>query len=126
MKIKKILLILLGSVGLVMGAVGAVLPFLPAFPFLLLAAVCFAKSSERLDQWFRGTKLYKNNLESYLNGQGMTKKTKRKVITLVTVLFSIAFYMMRRVPFGLIVLGIIWLFHLFYFILVVKNRPESE
>ena len=59
-----------------LGAVGAVLPLLPAFPFLLLAAFCFARSSERLDGWFKGTKLYKENQESFVQGNGMTKKTK--------------------------------------------------
>ena len=42
MKIKKLLYVILGCIGLALGAVGAVLPLLPAFPFLLLAAFCFA------------------------------------------------------------------------------------
>ena len=58
-KVKKILFIVLGCIGLALGAVGAVLPLMPAFPFLLLAAVCFAKSSEKLHNWFVNTKLYK-------------------------------------------------------------------
>ena len=62
-KVKKILFIVLGCIGLALGAVGAVLPLMPAFPFLLLAAVCFAKSSEKLHNWFINTKLYKKNLE---------------------------------------------------------------
>ena len=69
MKVKKVLLVALGCVGLVLGAVGAVVPLLPAFPFLMLAAFCFAKSSERLHAWFTATKLYKKNLESYVAGQ---------------------------------------------------------
>ncbi|MGN1109584.1 MAG: DUF454 family protein, partial [Oscillospiraceae bacterium] len=76
MKIKKLVYIIIGCVGLGLGALGAALPLLPAFPFLLLAAVCFGKSSERLHKWFVGTKLYKNNLESYVKGRGMTWKTK--------------------------------------------------
>lgn len=43
-KIKKILWLILGFIGVGLGAVGAVLPMLPAFPFLLLASVSFAKS----------------------------------------------------------------------------------
>ena len=43
MKVKKVLLVALGCVGLVLGAVGAVVPLLPAFPFLMLAAFCFAQ-----------------------------------------------------------------------------------
>lgn len=122
MGLKKILLIGTGCVGVGLGAIGAVVPFVPSFPFLMLATVCFAKSSDRLDAWFRNTKLYKNNLESYVNGQGMTKQTKMKVIGLVTLLFAIAFYLMRRVPVGLTILGVIWLFHIIYFLFVVKNK----
>ena len=44
MKLKRILYIILGCAGVGLGAVGAVLPLLPAFPFLLLAAFCFAKA----------------------------------------------------------------------------------
>ena len=61
MKIRKVFYIVVGCIGVGLGAVGAVLPLLPAFPFLLLATFCFAKSSEKLHQWFTGTKLYKNN-----------------------------------------------------------------
>ena len=72
MRIKRILWMMLGCFGVVLGAVGAVLPMLPAFPFLLLAAFSFAKSSDRLYRWFTNTKLYRNNLESYVEGKGMT------------------------------------------------------
>jgi uncharacterized membrane protein YbaN (DUF454 family) len=34
-----------------LGAIGAVLPLLPTVPFLLLAAFCFARSSEKVDRW---------------------------------------------------------------------------
>ena len=74
MKAKKILFIVLGCIGLGLGAVGAVVPLLPAFPFLLLAAYSFARSSERLHSWFINTKLYKNNLESYVKGQRHDEK----------------------------------------------------
>ena len=121
MKIKKIVLIVLGCIGVALGAVGAVVPLLPAFPFLMLAAVCFAKSSQKLDAWFKGTKLYKNNLETYVKGQGMTKKTKIKIMITVTVLMSIGFIMMNEVPVGRIVLACVWLFHILYFTFGVKN-----
>ena len=73
---KKMLYIILGCIGVGLGAVGAVVPMLPAFPFLMLAAFCFARSSEKLDRWFKNTKLYKDNLADYVAGRGMTKKTK--------------------------------------------------
>lgn len=126
MKIKKLLYVILGCIGLALGAVGAVLPLLPAFPFLLLAAFCFAKSSEKLHRWFTGTKLYKNNLESYVKGQGMTWKTKIRIMITVTVLMSIGFIMMHAVPVGRIVLACVWVFHTLYFVFRVKTIKQTN
>lgn len=121
---KKILYVILGCIGVALGAVGAVLPLIPTFPFLLLAAFCFARSSERLHNWFTGTKLYKDNLESYVAGKGMTWKTKIRIMVTVTILMAIGFIMMHRVPVGRIVLACVWVFHIIYFTMGVKTIPE--
>lgn len=126
MSIKKLLYIILGCIGLGLGAVGAVVPLLPAFPFLLLAALCFARSSQRLHKWFIGTKLYKNNLETYVKGEGMTKKTKIRIMITVTILMSIGFAMMGAVPVGRIVLAGVWLFHILYFVFGVKTIKKPQ
>lgn len=126
MNIKKAIFVVLGCISLGVGAVGAVLPLLPAFPFLLFAAFCFAKSSERLHQWFIHTKLYKNNLETYVKGEGMTWKTKIRIMIMVTILMSIGFVMMGRVPVGQIVLAGVWVFHILYFVFGVKSIPAGS
>lgn len=128
MKIKKMMWIALGFVGLGLGAVGAVLPMLPAFPFLLLAAFSFGKGSERLHSWFIGTKLYKNNLETYVKGQGMTRETKLRIMITVTLLMAFGFFMMFRkgiyVP--CVILAFVWLFHILYFTFRVKTYVINE
>ena len=125
---KKIFFIVLGCIGVALGAVGAVLPMLPAFPFLLLAAYSFAKSSEKLHTWFINTKLYKNNLESYVKGKGMTTKTKVRIMITVTLLMSFGFFMMFRqnlyIPCA--ILSGVWLFHILYFIFGVKKYEPAE
>ena len=126
MNIKKIIYIALGCLGVGLGALGAVLPLLPSFPFLLLAAFSFGKSSDRLHTWFIGTRLYKENLESYAQGKGMTRKTKVRIMVTVTLLMSIGFLMMHQVVVGRIVLGCVWVFHVLYFTFAVKTLPESS
>lgn len=123
---RKIFYITLGCIGLGLGALGAVLPLLPAFPFLLLAAFCFGKSSQRLHNWFIGTKLYKKNLESYVAGKGMTKATKIRIMVTVTILMTIGFIMMHAVPVGRIILTCVWVFHLLYFIFGVKTLVVTD
>lgn len=125
MSVKKIVYVVLGCIGVALGAIGAVLPMIPTIPFLLLAAYCFGRSSEKLHNWFIHTKLYKNNLETYVAGKGMTKKTKIRIIATVTLLMSIGFVMMSRVPVGRIVLCVVWLCHIFYFVFAVKTLQEA-
>ena len=126
MNVKKIIYLSLGFIGLVLGAIGAVLPLMPAFPFLLLAAFGFGRSSEKLDAWFKSTKLYKNNLESYVKGQGMTLKTKLKIMIIVTILMCIGFIMMHKITLGQFVLALVWLFHIIYFSFGVKTIKTNE
>ena len=123
---KKGIYLLLGCIGLILGAVGAVLPLIPSFPFLLLAAFCFARSSQKLHRWFTGTKLYRKNLESYVQGKGMTRKTKVTIMASVTLLMSIGFVMMHAVTVGRIVLACVWLFHMIHFTFGVKTIPATS
>ncbi len=123
MNIKKIVYIVVGCIGVGLGAIGAVVPMLPAFPFLMLAAFCFGRSSEKLNNWFINTRLYKNNLESYVQGRGMTWRTKIRIMITVTFLMSIGFTMMalKSVKVGCIVLLCVWVFHIVYFCVGVKT-----
>lgn len=125
---KKILYIILGCVSVSMGAVGALVPVLPTFPFMMLAAFCFARSSERLDRWFKNTKLYKDNLADFAAGKGMTRRAKVRIMITVTLFMSIGFVMMglNGIVTGCVVLGLVWVFHVIYFIFGIKTIPASE
>lgn len=123
---KKVLYIAVGCLGLALGAVGAVLPLLPAFPFLLLAAVCFGRSSQRLSDWFVGTRLYKNNLESFRRGEGMTWRTKIRIMAVVTLTMSVGFIMMHEVVLGRIVLACVWVMHILIFCFKIKTLKYTE
>lgn len=122
----KILWSVLGFVSLGIGAVGAVLPFLPTFPFLLLTVFCFAKSSKRLHTWFIGTKLYKDNLESYVQNRSMTVEAKARIMVTVTLIMSVGFAMMGKVLVARVVLAVVWLLHVVYFVFAVKTRKTRS
>ena len=124
-KAVKLFYTILGSAALCLGAVGTVLPILPTTPLLLLAAFCFARSSEKLDRWFKGTKLYQDNLETFANGQGMTGKAKLRIMTTVTVIMAIAFVAMKNTSVGRICLCVVWLCHVVAFLFFIKTCPEQ-
>ena len=46
--------LLLGFAALATGLIGIVVPLLPTTPFLIVAAWCFARSSQRLHDWLYG------------------------------------------------------------------------
>lgn len=125
---KRIFYIVLGCIGLVFGAIGAVVPMLPAFPFLVLATFSFGRGSEKLDTWFKGTKLYKDNLETYLKGQGMTRETKLRIMFTVTLVMLFGAFMMFRKGLYIpcIILAGVWVFHILYFSFGVKKYIPSE
>ena len=125
---KKGLYIILGCIGVGLGAIGAIVPMIPAFPFLMLAAFCFARGSERLDRWFKGTKLYKDNLKDFVAGHGMTWKTKVRIMVTVTLLMSVGLIIMgtQGIMVGCIVLCFVWVFHIAYFCFGVKNIPTNR
>ena len=125
---KKILYVILGCIGVGLGAVGTVVPMLPTFPFLMLATFCFARSSEKLDRWFKNTRLYRDNLADFAAGRGMTKKAKVRIMVTVTLLMSVGFVMMglKGIVTGCIVLGCVWVFHILYFVFGIKTLPETK
>lgn len=128
MKIKKIIFILLGCICLGLGTVGIFLPILPTTPFYLATLFCFANSSEKLHDWFIGTKLYKKHLESFVEKRGMLLQTKISIITTVTLLMGFGFFMMARKGIWIpcIILAVVWLCHVLYFIFRVKTAKAGE
>ena len=126
MSIKRITFVVLGCVSLALAVIGVVLPILPTVPFLALAAFCFAKSSDRLNNWLINTKFYQNNLADFKAGKGMTVKTKVRILATVTLVMVIGLIamLMKGVIVGSIVLVIVWLGHIYYFGFKVKTIEE--
>lgn len=90
---KKILLFIIGSISLGLGAIGIVLPVLPTTPFLLLSLACFIRSSNKLYNFILSNKYLAPYVEDYISGNGIPIKVKKKAISLIwiTIGFSAIF-----------------------------------
>ena len=123
MGIKKILFIVAGCICLALGTVGVFLPILPTTPFYLVTLYCFARSSQRLEDWFKGTKLYKKHLESFVEKKGMRMSTKLSILITVTLLMGFGIFFMARkgVWIPCVILGVVWVCHFIYFVFFVKT-----
>jgi len=69
------------------------LPLLPATPFLLLAAACYIRSSERFYNWLINNKWLGSYIKNYLEGKGISLKAKVLSISLlwITIGYSVIF-----------------------------------
>lgn len=124
--IRKITYLVLGTLSLVIGIIAFVMPLLPSFPFLLITFILYSKSSDRVYQWFIGTQLYKQNLQSYLNGQGLTKGSKIRIMITITIFMLIGAYFSRNIKWILVLLFIIWVFHLLLFTFKIKTKVKKR
>lgn len=121
----KLLYFIVGCISMGLGMIGVVLPVLPTTPFLLLAALCFAKSSRRFHTWFTHTSLYKNHLDSFVKHRTMTLKTKVRLLAFASTMIFIAMYFMDHLYLRIFLVFLI-IFKYYYFIVRIKTIPEHK
>ena len=91
--VKRRLLIGAGTLSTGLGIIGILVPILPTTPFLLLAAACYMRSSERFYQWLINNRIFGAYVRNYIEGRGMPVRIKVFTILLLwlTIGLTIAF-----------------------------------
>jgi uncharacterized membrane protein YbaN (DUF454 family) len=91
--VKRRLLIGAGTLCTGLGIIGIFVPILPTTPFLLLAAACYMRSSERFYQWLINNRIFGAYVRNYIEGRGMPVRIKIFTILLLwlTIGLTIAF-----------------------------------
>ena len=109
--IKRPVYISLGFLFVALGAAGIVLPVLPTTPFILLAAWCFARSSERWHRWLRESKWFGDLLRNWEENRCIRPGVKAYTLVLIvlvggtTVAFALEGLWPRLVTAGLLLIG---------------------
>ncbi|NNE06609.1 MAG: YbaN family protein [Xanthomonadales bacterium] len=103
----------LGFILLGIAGAGLVLPILPTTPFVLLAAACFARSSERWHQWLLDSPTFGPMIRNWEKNRCISRRTKLIAVVSMLVVggFSV-FYALEPGPArlaggGFITLGLI-------------------
>ena len=84
------LLIISGTIFVGLGVIGIFLPVLPTTPFLLAAAWCYARSSERYYNWLISNKRFGKYIKDYREGKGIPVRAKITAITLLWLTISLS------------------------------------
>lgn len=74
---------IIGILSIVLGAIGAFTPVLPTTPFILLAAWCFLKSSEKAHAWLYRQPLFGKALQDWGKNRSIPRPTKAVAITMI-------------------------------------------
>ena len=120
----KILWISLGSFFVALAALGVALPGIPTTPFLILAAACYIRSSQKLYDWLISNKTFGPYLKDYREGKGIPKKAKILAISMIilfvgsSVIFGIEDQILK------IVVGVLGLTGLLYVIFKVPVAKD--
>jgi uncharacterized protein len=69
----RMVLMSVGTLSLGLGFLGIALPLVPATPFLLLAAYCFARSSPRLHNWLVEHRLLGGPIRRFREGRPLPR-----------------------------------------------------
>lgn len=120
----KLMWVSLGSVFVGLGAIGVIVPGLPTTPFLILAAACYIRSSQRLYDWLISNKRFGPYLKDYREGKGIPRKAKRLAVVMIVVFvsFSVVFGiedLTLKIVVGL--LGLIGLLYVLFKVPVAKD-----
>jgi hypothetical protein len=121
----KYIFLVIGFISLGLGLIGIPFPILPTTPFLLLSAVCFAKSSDKINTWFKNTKIYQHYVGGYMEKKGMENKQKAKILATVTILFAIGMYFTKSFH-ARIFMGVVLLAHYYFFLVRVKTLKSND
>jgi len=114
-----------GFVLLGIGVLGMFLPLLPTTVFFLLAAWCFARSSERFHYWLHNNRFFGKYLANYRSKGGMTRGSKIFSIVFLLAGISVSVLFLTenlyiRILLAAIAVGVTW--HL----LTIKTIEEKK
>jgi uncharacterized membrane protein YbaN (DUF454 family) len=121
---KRIALILIGLVSLALGAIGVFLPLLPTTPFVLVSAIAFAKSSDRLHQWLVDHDLFGPLIANWREHGAISRRTK--VISVLSMIAILVISTLLAVPTHVIVIQAVVLSCSAVFILTRPLPPQRS
>ncbi len=113
----------LGWTSLGLGTVGVALPLLPTTPFLILAAYCFSRSSERLHAWLLNHRILGPPIENWRAHRAISAKAKLSALAAMALVVALS--AVADVPAWVLAAQIIVLAGVAVFLLTRPTPPQA-
>jgi len=95
-KLKRRLLFTAGTIFTGTGILGIFVPILPTTPFLLLAAACYVRSSQRFYNWLMNNRLFGTYISNYIQGKGMPLRVKVFTVSLLWITIGLSTWLVTQ------------------------------
>jgi len=120
------MLICIGWIAIAGGVVGIFLPLVPTVPFLLLAVICFSKSSVRFHSWLIEHNHLGPLVRDYLAGGGMPLRAKQMAIGMVWISFPASAFLIVHAMWIKVLLLVIAAGVTLYLLYLPTSRPADK
>ena len=109
-----------------LGVIGIFLPLLPTTVFILLAAACFARSSERFHSWMIEHPHFGEILRNYQSGQGIELKVRNRALLVMWFFMTISMLILYQVWSTILLLTIGTLVSIYLLRLPIYQPVDAE
>ena len=122
-RLKRQLLIAIGTICVALGVIGIFIPILPTTPFLLLAAACYIRSSPRFYHWLMNNRWFGTYIRNYIEGRGIPLKLKLFTIALLWAAIGISIWLVANLIVTIVLLVIAAAVTLH--IILIRAKPKT-
>jgi len=125
MRIKNLILIVLGFALIGLGAVGVVIPVMPTTPFIVFAAFCFSASSPGFYEWLLKNRIFGPYIENYRTKQGISIWHKTASIAFVWTGITVSMFLINAL-WAYILLGIVGIGVTIHLLLIKTKKSKQR
>ena len=126
MDVRKAILIFIGTVCVGLGVLGMFLPLLPTTVFLLMAAYCYSRSSERFHTWLLNNRLFGSYIRNYKSGRGISMRQKITTISILWVSIGVSIWLLGGGFWSTLLLLAVAIGVTLHLVLIKTYRAESN
>jgi uncharacterized protein len=124
MDLRKAVLVFAGTVFVSLGVLGMFLPLLPTTVFLLLAAYCYSRSSERFHNWLLSNKLFGSYINNYQAGKGISIRQKVTTLTFLWASIGLSIWWLGAAMWVIVLLAVVAIGVTIHILWLKTYRPE--